>query len=84
MGTLMAVLQPYMRHARDDPVEGRLMLRCDNPQVREWRGLRGVVGVVGGIVSSLRSREHPQMLIGEESCRRLYFWRLGFVNGRGE
>ena len=34
LGSYLAVLQPYMRHTRDDPVSGRLILRCDNPQVR--------------------------------------------------
>ncbi len=34
VGTFMAVMQPYMRHTREDPVQGHLILRCDNPQVQ--------------------------------------------------
>ena len=32
-GSYIAFIHPYMRHARDDPVNGLLTLRCDNPQV---------------------------------------------------
>ena len=32
VGSYLAVLEPYMRHTRDDPVKGGLVLRCDNPQ----------------------------------------------------
>ena len=31
-GTRLALLEPYMRHAKDDARTGVLMLRCDNPQ----------------------------------------------------
>jgi len=31
-GTLLALMEPYMRHARDDPAAGDLLLRTDNPQ----------------------------------------------------
>ena len=32
LSSKLALLEPYMRHARDDPVRGMLLLRCDNPQ----------------------------------------------------
>jgi hypothetical protein len=32
VGMPIALLEPYMRHARDDAANGALMLRCDNPQ----------------------------------------------------
>eukprot|EP00873_Tetraselmis_striata_P007155 jgi/Tetstr1/427419/TSEL_017583.t1 len=31
-GTLLALMEPYMCHARDDPAAGDLLLRTDNPQ----------------------------------------------------
>lgn len=31
-GTRLALLEPYVRHAKDDARTGMLMLRCDNPQ----------------------------------------------------
>ena len=31
-GTRLAVLAPYMKHARDDSTTGVVMLRCDNPK----------------------------------------------------
>jgi hypothetical protein len=30
-GTRIAVLAPYMKHSKDDPISGALMMRCDHP-----------------------------------------------------
>jgi hypothetical protein len=31
MGTRIAVLAPYTKHSKDDPITGALMMRCDHP-----------------------------------------------------